>query len=415
MKKKVILAFTFVAVLGLVAMPLFGGGRREARPQVTVFWALYDGLTEDYRRELESAFMAAHPDIDLDIVAIPWDNMYDQILTSVAAGDPPDVSVIGTRWLLELKEMGAVLPVEDYVSQALLDNIAEGTKEAELEGVLWGLPVAAGARLMAINKDLTDVVPTTMEELRDAARDAADRTGAYGLILPGQKHTELTDFVYYFYAAGGEFFEVQADGSLGRSTVNSEAGVKALQFMLDLAEEPGLVPDGYLSQTRMDAHPVFYAGNAAYVMIGAWAESSLADAGATFEVEYAQIPGFAGHPSQPLVVTDSLVMFDGAGNPEAAAKFIEFFYQDEWKARFDELIGFPPVTLSAAALPQFDTPLYEALGEAAINAKAWPLMEGWAEYDDRIWDAVSEAFLGRKTPQQALDDAAAAIDRARGF
>lgn len=415
MKKKVILVVTFVAVLGLVALPLFGGGAREARPQVTVFWALYDGLTEDYRRELESAFMEAHPDIDLDVVAIPWDNMYDQILTSVAAGDPPDVSIIGTRWLLELKEMGAVLPVEEYVSQALLDNIAAGTKEAELDGVLWGLPVAAGARLLTINKGLTDVVPSTMEELRDAARNVADRTDAYGLILPGQKHVEVTDFVYYFYAAGGDFFEVQSDGSLGRSTVNSAAGVKALQFMIDLAGEPGLVPDGYLSQTRMDAHPVFYAGNAGYVMIGAWVESSLADAGAAFEVEFAQIPGFEGYPSQPLVVTDSLVMFDGTDYPEAAAKFIEFFYQDEWKARFDELIGFPPVTLSAAALPQFDTPLYEALGEAAINAKPWPLMEGWAEYDDRIWDAVSEAFLGRKTPQQALNDAAAAIDRARGF
>lgn len=416
MKRNVAVFAIGLAIFAIVVAPLFGGGSREpARPQVTVFWALYDGLTEDYRRDLERSFMEAHPDIDLDIVAIPWDNLYDQILTSVAAGNPPDVSIIGTRWLLELKELDAILPVEDYVSQSLLDNIAEGTKEAEIGGVLWGLPVAAGARLLAINRDLTDVVPQTMEELVEAARDVATNTDAYGLIMPGQKHTELTDFVYYFYANGGEFFEVQADGSLGRSTVNSQAGIDALQFMVDVAGESGLVPDGYLSQTRMDAHPVFYAGNAAYVMIGAWVESSLADAGATFDVEFAQIPGFAGNPSQPLVVTDSIAMFKGAGNPEAAATFIEFFYQDQWKAQFDELVGFPPVTLSAAALPQFDTPLYQALGEASINAKGWPLMEGWAEYDDRIWDAVSEALLGIKTPEQALNDAAASIDRARGF
>lgn len=413
MKKFIVIAL--VIALSMVLFPVSSAGQREVKPTVTVFWALYDGLTENYRRELEQAFMDEYPEIDLEIVPIPWDDMHDQILTSVAAGDPPQVSVIGTRWLLELLELDAVAPVEDYISQDLIDNIAEGAKEAEIAGTLWGLPVAAGARILSINKDLTDVVPQTMEEMKQAALRVRDTTDAYGLILPGQKHTELTDFAYYFYALDGDFFEVLDDGSYGRSTVNSEAGVKALQFMIDLADEPGLVPDGYLSQTRMDAHPVFYAGNAAYVMIGAWVESSLADVGAEFEVEHAQIPGFEGYSSQPLIVTDSLVMFDGADHLEEAGKFIDFFYRDEWKARFDELIGFPPVTLSAAQLPQFDTPLYHVLGEAAINAKPWPLMEGWGEFSDIIWDQVAEAFLGRKSAQQALDDAAQAIDRRRGF
>lgn len=404
-----------VIALSLVAFSVNASGEQEERPEVTVFWALYDGLTEDYRRELEQAFMEEYPEIDLEIVPIPWDDMNDQIMTSVAAGDPPQVSVIGTRWLLELLELDAVTPIEDHVSQDLLDNIAEGAKEAEIEGTLWGLPVAAGARILAINKDLADEVPETMEELRTAAMDVRDRTGEYGMLMPGQKHTELTDFAYYFYARDGEFFEVESDGSYGRSTVNSDAGVEALEFMMSLTEEPGLIPDGYLSQTRMDAHPLFYAGDAGYVMIGAWVESSLEDTEADFEVEYAQIPSFEGYSSQPLIITDSLVMFEDAEHKEAAAKFIEFFYQDEWKARFDEQIGFPPVTLSAAELSQFDTPLYQVLNEAAVNAKPWPLMEGWAEYSDIIWDEVSQAFRGRKSAQEALDDAAAAIDDRRGL
>ena len=49
-------------------------------------------------------------------------------------------------------------------------------------------------------------------------------------------------------------------------------------------------------------------------------------------------------------------MFSGT-NLEAAGKFLDFFYQDEWKARFDELVAFPPVTISAATLPQFQSPL----------------------------------------------------------
>jgi multiple sugar transport system substrate-binding protein len=411
--KKVLLMILIVSLI--FSASVFGAAQREAaKPKVTVFWALYDGLTEAYRTELQNAFMAEYPNIDLDIVPVPWDQMYDKLTTSIAGGNPPELSVIGTRWILELLAMDAVAPVEDYVSKATLDNIFDGTKEAFINGKLWGLPVAAGARIMAINTDMTTKVPATMEELR-AEAIRITRGGKYGLIMPGRKHTELTDFAYYFYAAGGDFFEVRPDGSYGKSTVNSPAGVKALEFMVKLAREDRVVPVGYLAQTRMESHPIFYSGDAGYVMIGAWVESALQQAGARFNVKYAQIPGFAGYPSAPLVITDSIALFKNAKNKEAAGTFLDFFYRDAWKARFDELIGFPPVTISAAKLPQFQSPLYQVLNEAAANAKPWPLIEGFAEMSDIIWDAVSFAYLGQKTPKQALDDAARACDQLRGL
>jgi len=161
----------------------------------------------------------------------------------------------------------------------------------------------------------------------------------------------------------------------------------------------------------MESHPVFYSGEAAYVMIGAWVDSALKQAGSKSGVTYAQIPGFAGVKSTPLVITDSIAIFKDAKNKKEAGLFLDFFYRDEWKAEFDELIGFPPVTISAAKLPQFQSPLYQALNEAAGNAKPWPLVEGFAEMTDVIWDAVSMAFLGQKTPKAALDEAARLVDQ----
>lgn len=377
-----------------------------------MFWALYDGLTEDYRQELTSAFEAEHPDIALDIVPVPWDQLLDRLTTSIAGGSPPDLSVIGTRWLLEFAALDAIEPIEQWISKDTVDDILPGTIEAVLNGELMGLPIAAGARILAINPDITTTVPQTMEELRNAAA-AVTQGSTYGLVMPGKKHTELTDFAYYFYAAGGDFFETKADGSYGKSTVNSAAGVKALQFMVDLANEK-LVSEGYLSQNRTEAHPLFYSGGAAYVMIGAWVESASQQAGAAFTPQYAQIPGFSGSSSTPLIITDTLAMFSGSENKEAAGAFVDFFYQTEWKTKFDELVGFPPVTKSGSVLPQFQSPLYQALSEAALNAKPWPLIEGWGEFSDIIWDAVSEAFLG-KSPQAALDEAAVKIDDLRGM
>ncbi len=411
-RKVLILTLSVFLIVGSLAFA--NGAQEKGKANVTFFWALYDGLTEDYRENLESSFEEANPDIMMDIVPVAWDQMYDRITTSLAGGDPPEISVIGTRWALEFMTLDAIEPVDKYVSKATLDNILPGAKEAVINGDLMGLPIAAGARILTVNKNLTSVVPQTMEQMRQEAIKVT-KGNVYGLVMPGKKHTELTDFGYYFYAAGGDFFEKKADGSFGKSTVNSPAGVKALEFMVKLANQDKVVPGGFLSQTRMEAHPVFYTGDAAYVMIGAWVESALKQAGAKFPVEYAQIPGFEGKKSTPLIITDSIAIFKDAKNKEAAGKFIDFFYQDAWKPQFDELVGFPPVTATAAKLPQFQSPLYQALNKAAVSAKPWPLMEGWAEYSDIIWDAISEALLGKKSAKNVLDAAAAKIDGLRGM
>jgi multiple sugar transport system substrate-binding protein len=400
----------------LVLVLLLAGGLAWAqKAKVTFFWALYDGLTEEYRASLQDAFMAANPSIDVDIVPIAWELMQEKMSTAVAGGQPPELCVIGTRWLLDLMSTDSVLEVDKVVSKKTLDNIAAGAMEAKIQGKLMGLPIAAGARIMTVNNDITRVVPKTMEELRAEARRVNSPPKVYGLIMPGKKHTELTDFCYYLYAAGGDYFAKNADGSWGKSVVNSPAGVKALQFMVDLATKDKIVEEGYLGLIRMDSHPIFYEGRAAYVMIGAWVESAMKQANSSFKAQYVQIPPFAGQKQTSLIITDSVAIFKKAKYTKEAGKFLDFFYQDQWKAKFDELVGFPPVTVSAAKLPQFQSPLYQALGQAAMTAKGWPLIEEWAEVSDIIWDANVKAFLGQMSPKAALDEAAAKIDRARGM
>jgi multiple sugar transport system substrate-binding protein len=419
MKKNITIAL-IALVLGvlIIGVPLFLYAERKGgaeKATVTFFWALYDGLTEEFRAELQDAFNAAHDNIEVDIVPVDWNLMHDKLTTAVAGGKPPEISVVGTRWLLEFMDVDAIAEVTQYVSSETLDNIAPGAMEAKIGGKLMGLPLVAGARILAYNADVTSTVPETMEELRGAAMRVHNPPDMYGIIMPGQKFTELTDFAYYLYAAGGDFFEMNPDGSFGKCTVNSPAGVKALEFMVQIAMEDKIVQDGFLSLDRMRAHPIFYEGKGAYTFIGAWVESAYKQAGGDFELKYAQIPPFEGDDGKALIITDSVAMFKDADNLEEAGIFLDFFLKDEWKARFDEAVGFPPITMSAAKLPQFQTPLYKVLGEAAMRSKGWPLMAEFAEVTDIVWDANVEAFLGEKSPKEALDDAAAEIDKLRGM
>lgn len=398
-----------LAIIGLLALSSVVSA--QAKSTATFFWAQYDGVTEDYVASLQAAFNKIDPNTQIEIVPVPWDQLKDKLTTALAGGAPPDISIIGTRWLLEYDDLKQLADPTKYVSKKTLDDILAGAKEGVIKGKLMGLPVAAGARFMAINNSIAKDVPKTMEQLETDAIAANSPPDHYGLFMVGQKNTELTEFAYYLYAAGGDFFAKNADGSYGKSAVNSPAGVQALTFMNKLANKDKVVEDGYLGLTRIQGHPLFYANKIGYVMIGAWVDSAMKQAGATFPVTYAQIPGFKGHPSTPLIITDSIAFFSGGKNLSAAGKFINFWYNSEWKGKFDELAGFPPVTKSASGRPAFNTPMYKVMGEAAAHAKGWPLIATWDQCQDVIWDAVSKVFLEQATPKAALDEAAAAIDK----
>jgi multiple sugar transport system substrate-binding protein len=400
-----------VGVVLLLLLPLAAW----SAPKATFFWAGYDGLTEDFRASLEAAFNKQSPDAQIQVVPVPWDSLQDKLNTAVAGGAPPDISVVGTRWILDYMATDSVVEVTPYVSKATIANIVPGAMEAKVKGKLMGLPIAAGARILAINGNITRAVPKTMEELEADAIKANNPPKWSGLFMPGKEHTELTDFCYYFYAAGGDYFAVKPDGSYGKCTVNSPAGVKALTFMAKLALQDKVVEPDFTTYQRIPGHPLFYAGKIAYVMIGAWVDSAMKQAGATFPVIYADIPSFAGQKQAGLIITDSVAFFTKGPNLKAAGKFIDFFYQAQWKGKFDQLIGFPPVTLDAAKDPFWNTPLYKALNHAALTARPWPLVDGFDTLNHEVWVACEKVFQGQASPKQALDAAAAAVDRARGM
>lgn len=408
--KKSFIVFALILILSVSSTSLFAGGQKdsgEEKSTVTFWLSDYEGIDHDFVKKIEVAFEAENPQYDMDLVIVDWNAMHDKLTTSLAAGTPPDASVIGTRWLLEFMDLDAVVSPVKYVSQSTIDNIAPGAMEAKIGGVLMGLPFAAGSRFMAMNTSLATKVPATMEELREYAIEAT-KGGNYGLIMPGGKHTELSDFVYYFYAAGGDFFDAN-----GKSTVNSAAGVKALDFMLKLANDDKVVQEGYMAQDRKQSHPIFFAGKAAYVMIGAWADTEYNKMNADWKIQYMQIPPFAGNKPAPLIVTDSIAVYKDGKNLEGIGKFLDFLYKDEWKAPLDKQMGFPPVTISAAQRPEFQTPMYKAMGEANLNAKGWPLITGWAEASSILIDANQKALLGQMSAKEALDWAAKEIDKAR--
>jgi len=412
MKKIGLLAITLFLVL-LLFVPAV-----SAQKTVKFFLALYDGLRPEYYQDLGRAFEEANPDIDLEIIPVDWDKLHDKLVVSIAGGRPPDLSVIGTRWLLEFLDIGIVEPIEKHLSKELLGNIEPGTMEARINNVLYALPVAAGPRFLYYRSDIFEEhgiagPPDTFEEMLADAQKINDPPNLYGVGMSGKKYVELTEFAYYLLGNDGYFFKINPDGSYGKCRVNDEAGVEALTFMNDLVNKYKVTQPGVTAYTRDNVQDLFVSGKLGIILIGAYTDVVLRQRGATFKWDYGLMPRFAGKDRHPLMITDSIMMFKASKNKEAAAKFLEFCFQDKWRFEFDKQVGFPPVLKSVGKMPYFQAPIYKVMVNSMPGAKGWPLIPEWAECNDIIWDAIGTTFLGKMTPKQALDEAALRIDEIR--
>jgi|GEM_PF-152113 len=383
---------------------------------VRFMWAEYDGVKPEYPKELEKAFEAENPNIDLQIISTPWGEYEARLNTFIAGGEAPDIAVIGTRWLLNYMDLGVVEPIEQWVSKEVLDDIIEATMEAKIGDELKALPVAAGPRIMHYRSDIIPEPPKTFEEIKEIAKEVSNPPEMYGVGMIGKSpYVELTEFVYYFYGAGGDFFEVREDGTLGKCTVNSEAGVKALTFMASLVKE-GLTQPTVLADWRDEVQALYIAGKIAVHLSGGFVESLLIDAEVPFEYNCALMPYFEGAKDpRTIVITDSIQMFNTSKVKAEAGEVLGFFYQPEWRIPFDKQTGFPPVTKSAAEDEYFQKHIYKVMVEAMSKSKGWPLVIEWPRANDIIWEAIGKVFVEDADPKTALDEAARRIDEERGI
>jgi multiple sugar transport system substrate-binding protein len=410
MDRRIALAGVAALCIGLLALPAAGGGAVTIR----AVWMEYDARYNTFWQQLKKDFEAANPGITVDTVIVPWSEGHDRLVTWIAGNQAPDIAIVGTRWILEFNKMGVVEPVDTLLPKALTDKFIAPALEARINGRLYGVPVALSARALYYRTDLIKTPPRTWQELLAAARRVAAAGTVYGIGVSGKKFAELTEYVYYLYGNGGDFFATNPDGSYGKCRANDAAGVGALQFMTDLVNKYKVTEPNVAENDRGTLQDLFLAGKLAMIETGPWFGGMIQERAKSLPFAVAPMPHNQGKPQHTLLVTDSIVVFKSAAHKDAVVKFLEYAYDDPHRLEFDKDFGMLPVVKSVARNAYFQTAFYRPFIEQLPTAKPWPLMAEWSKVEDVMWDAVTAALLQAKSPQQALNDACREIDRARG-
>ena len=77
----------------------------------------YSAATEPYFQKMAAEFKQKNPDIDIKIEIVNWDNLLQKLTTDIAANANADISIIGTRWLVDFQKTEVVEPLDQYMDQ----------------------------------------------------------------------------------------------------------------------------------------------------------------------------------------------------------------------------------------------------------------------------------------------------------
>ncbi|MCA9678887.1 MAG: extracellular solute-binding protein [Kofleriaceae bacterium] len=414
-----------VALVAMVAACRGGGGGAAAtstqeRPHLRIAFSRIEGDDIALVREQAARFAAAHPEVDVEVVAQKWrtTDVHDLWARFLALGDPSiDVYVIDEPWIAEFAFAGWIRPIDELRPWADQELHPAALRSAVWHDHLYAVPLELSANALFYRRDLLDAAglapPRTLEELLDAARvlqQQPDTELLYGLLLHVQfLHNDLYPLLW---ASGG--------GPLtdGKVTLDDPVNVEVLERLVAATHDGALPSDERLkawSDVPAEYHTAieeFTGGHAAFMIN--WLRYDVGPM--RDQVGIAPIPGLAGKPPGTGATLGSWSWAVNAASrqPALAEELIRFLSSDDASAeRLDKLGTFPPLRrfYDDPARRQAH-PELEVAGRIFDGARPRMPVPNEREIDELIEDDLRAVLLGGSPVAETLRHAAGEV-RAR--
>ena len=390
MNKK-IFALLSVLIIASLALSACGGGAKKV--EVFSWWT--GGGEAAGLEAMIKVFNAKYPGVEFVNAAVAGGagtNARAVLATRLQAGDPPDSwqghagqELIGTyvagKQIEPLNDLYKSEGWLDVMPETLIPLISEG-------GNIYSVPVNIHrANVLWYNpKVLADngvEVPTTMDEWF-AAMDTLKEAGVTPLAL-GEQWTKMHLMETVLLGSlGADKYNGLWDGSTDWASAEVTAALENYQKALTYTNSDST------SLSWQDAAQLVINGDAAFNVMGDWAEGYFRELGKTPETDYgwAPVPGSVGVFQ---FLSDSFVLAVGAPDKEAATDWLKVAGSKEGQEAFN------PVKGSICARTDCDKALFgvylqSAMDDWSTNVVVGSLTHGVVANDS--WKSEIDTALG---------------------
>lgn len=406
--KKLLLVLGVLAAVLLVACGDGGSDSAAAGPVTFQLWT-QEGESDGgfaFVEQLAADFMAANPNITIEVVQKSTEALREDFQTASLAGEAPTLLWTVNDHAGPFTAAGIIQPVDGlFDDDAFVPSVVQ-------DGSTWGVPITSGNHLMLLyNRDFVSEAPETTDELIALAQELTTDE-VFGLVYNQGEPFWLAPWIGGF---GGAVFE--SDGVT--PDLDSQAMVGALQFLADLKFEYGIVPQESDYGT-MDT--LFKEGRAAMIINGDWSIGDYVaneNLGAE-RLGIAPLPvvSSTGRPAAPYTAPKMFMLANGVeqAQVDAAAAFIEFATSYDNQVRLaTELSRIPGLIAAQSDAAVAEDPILQAVAAAAVNGVPQPSQLEMRANWDAMRPELNAVLAGTVAPAEAaanMQEAAVAGIRA---
>jgi len=407
----------------LALLVVLAAGPAWAATEIKLYYPVH--LTGPLVKEVEAIvadFHKANPSIKVEPV---WGGNYaenmQKTVAALQAGSPPDLAVHLAVDLVTLRDMDAVVPLDEFVQREggdkyLADFFPAFLSDLRSEGKIWAIPFQRSTPILYYNKDLfkkagldPNKSPTTWEELQATAqkatlRNAQGQVTSWGLTIPD----DIWLVMCFIYQNGGRV----SSADFKKAYLGEKPTIEAVQFWTDLANKYKVMPR---HRTFHISVQDFAAGNTA-MLIHSTGNLRFVSDSAKFEWGTAFLPT---HKKQAVAIGGAgFYIFKKASKEkqEAAWQFIKFATSPEIQARWNIGSGYIATRKSSFELPimkEYTAKLPQALVARDQIPYALPEMSTHDNWKMRnIFVTTFQEILDEKyTPEEGMKKAQAEIEK----
>jgi len=384
-------------------------------------WATAEEATRDIFLKAIDEFKATHPNVEIELIALPFDQVRPQLITMSAGGNPPDIVQLNGAWPHELGAMGVLRDLTELASdEYLADNYAGGLDAGVYDGTLYAVPIGLTPHGLWWNKKLFEQAgldpnspPKTMDELNEVMATLKAN-------LPEDVYPIGVDTTKIDYALTGFWPWMLTEGARplynGNYDFTDPATVKAFEWLNMIAEE-GYTPLGLQIKEERE---LMAKGKIAMKLDGPYVAGIMRSLNPEFEGDalyetfgLTSVP--VGDLGQPVTLADlhQIGISTQCKYPEIAWEFIEFFNtNDVALEEYTMTSGLVPALKSEVekynGTPYLDNPISQAfINEVIPSMIGGPYDATYGSASQFIIQGMQEVAISGVSVETALEDVTA--------
>ncbi|HLR68413.1 MAG TPA: extracellular solute-binding protein [Virgibacillus sp.] len=379
------------------------------------FWTLALSDYDDFFEDLIDDFEEENPNVEVELLDVPADEIEQKLLSAVSAGESPDVVNLNPQFSYKLAGEGELLDMEDKVSDKEKDSYIDAAWEAnQYKGETFGIPYTVSAELTVLNSDIYEEAgldpndsPETYEETKEDSETIKDETGKYGF-YPAMDESKT---IIYMQKFGADL--TNEEGT--KAAFNTQEGLNMFEYFTEMYEDD-LIPDEALS--RNDSQPQgvdrYQSGEVSIFPGSVFLRQYKANAPDIYDASKVSKP-IEGESGEVSLSVHNLVVPKQSEHQDAAVDFSLFV--SNAKNQLDWGKEAPVIPSSEEALEddyfteESDDPIDDARVKNAETVSSGdavvlePQLNNRKELVDSMHDWLEKSMRGDVTPQEALDGA----------